>query len=386
MDELIVDNPGLSAADYGSPAPQADASPCCEHDDEWIPLPALKARAEKFGEMIVQSARMRQVISRINLVAPYKGTVLIQGESGTGKELVASALHKFGSAPKGPLITLNCSNLLGSLAEAQLFGHVRGAFTDAREDSLGYFRSANGGTLFLDEVGELPLTLQPKLLRAVETHEVQPVGSTKSYKVDVRLVAATNRDLAAMVKSGDFRHDLYYRLNTINIHIPPLRERRDGIGALTAHFVEYSEQLFDKRIRFISRCALERLVSSEWHGNIREFANVIQGAVMLAKRDSLCCGDLPNLGAEEASSPISRVESDDAELAVRPSESSSLRKVSDLAIKDALLRTLNETGGNCARTARALGVSRFTIYRLIERHRLVRRRGVRGKHFFTDDD
>ena len=142
-----------------------------------------------------------------------QGHGLIQGESGTGKELVARSLHSLGAVPNGPFVTFNCSNLVDSLAESQLFGHVKGAFTDAREDSLGYFRSANGGTLFLDEIGELPLKLQPKLLRAVEMHEVQPVGSAHSYKVDIRLVAATNRDLRAMVKAGEFRDDLYYRLN-----------------------------------------------------------------------------------------------------------------------------------------------------------------------------
>ena len=172
---------------------------------------------------------MRRVLKTIARLGPYKATVLIHGESGTGKELVARALHTLGPVPKGPFVTFNCSNLVEHLAESQLFGHVRGAFTDAREDSLGYFRSANAGTLFLDEIGELPLRLQPKLLRAVETHEVQPVGSATSYKVDIRLIAATNRDLRAMVKAGEFRDDLYYRLSATAILIPPLRDRRDAI-------------------------------------------------------------------------------------------------------------------------------------------------------------
>src|SRR6202045_5285643 len=158
--------------------------------------------------MVVRSASMRRVLKMVQRLGPYKATVLIHGESGTGKELVARALHTLGAVPKGPFVTFNCSNLLESLAESQLFGHIRGAFTDAREDSLGYFRSANGGTLFLDEIGELPMRLQPKLLRAVETHEVQPVGSAPSYKVDIRLIAATNRDLRAMVKAGEYREHL----------------------------------------------------------------------------------------------------------------------------------------------------------------------------------
>src|SRR5579862_1151594 len=197
-----------------------------DHDDEWFSLEQLRVGAENVGGMVVQSESMRRALKTIARLGPYKATVLVHGESGTGKELVARALHTLGPVPKGPFVTFNCSNLVESLAEAQLFGHVRGAFTDAREDALGYFRSANGGTLFLDEIGELPLRLQPKLLRAVETHEVQPVGSAQSYKVDIRLVAATNRDLRAMVKVAAFRDDLYYRLNAAAILVPPLRERR----------------------------------------------------------------------------------------------------------------------------------------------------------------
>src|ERR1700688_5166834 len=195
-----------------------------EHDNEMIGFDRLALGSERLGGMVVRSAQVRKVLKTISLLSPYKATVLISGESGTGKELVARALHTLGPVPGGPFVTFNCSNLVESLAESQLFGHVRGAFTDAREESQGYFRSANGGTLFLDEIAELPLKLQPKLLRAVETHEVQPVGSSHSYKVDIRLVAATNRDLRAMVKAGQFRDDLYYRMNTAAIFIPPLRE------------------------------------------------------------------------------------------------------------------------------------------------------------------
>jgi transcriptional regulator with GAF, ATPase, and Fis domain len=224
----------------------------CDDDEEWVSIDSLAAGAENFAGMIVQSGLMRQLVTLINRLAPYKGTVLIQGESGTGKELVAHALHRLGPLPKGPFVIFNCSNLVGSLAEAQLFGHVRGAFTDAREDSLGYFRSAEGGTLLLDEIGELPMALQPKLLRVAENFEVQPARSAKRYKVNVRLIAATNRDLLAMTKTGEFRDDLYYRLNATNIHIPPLRDRREGIGALTAHVVECYNRLFDKQVRLIS--------------------------------------------------------------------------------------------------------------------------------------
>src|SRR5271157_3398182 len=223
---------------------------------EWLSLEHLAYGSERVGGMVVRSVQVRKLLKTISRLSPYKGTVLIHGESGTGKELVARALHTLGSAPSGPFVTFNCSNLVDSLAESQLFGHVKGAFTDAREDSLGYFRSANGGTLFLDEIGELPLKLQPKLLRAVEMHEVQPVGSSHSYKVDIRLVAATNRDLRAMVKGGEFRDDLYYRLNAAALIIPPLRDRRDAIPAFVGHFVEQFCRLFAKDIRRISRQAI----------------------------------------------------------------------------------------------------------------------------------
>src|SRR5260370_7853286 len=177
---------------------------------EWLSLEHLALGSERIGGMVVRSQQVRKVLKTISRLSPYKTTVLIHGESGTGKELVARAWHTLGSAPSGPFVTFNCSNLVESLAESQLFGHVRGAFTDACEDSLGYFRSANGGTLFLDEIGELPLQLPPKLLRAVETHEIQPVGSSRSYSVDIRLVPATNLHFPAILRPTQFPHHLYY--------------------------------------------------------------------------------------------------------------------------------------------------------------------------------
>ena len=243
--------------------------------------------------MLVESEPARKVMASIARIAPYKTAVLVHGESGVGKELISRAIHRQGPCPNGPFVTFNCSNLVESLAESQLFGHVKGAFTDAREESLGYFRSANGGTLFLDEVGELPLKLQPKLLRAVETHEVQAVGSAHTYKVDIRLVCATNRDLKAMVKDGSFRADLYYRLNAAAITVPPLRERREGIPALVAHFVEHHGRAFGKNIRFISREALETLCACEWPGNVRQLSHAIESALMMTDSDRIALDDLP---------------------------------------------------------------------------------------------
>jgi len=358
----------------------------CNHDDEWLELGQLLEGAEDVGGMVVQSAQMQKVLKTISRLGPYKATVLIYGESGTGKELVARALHTLGPVPKGPFVTFNCSNLVESLAESQLFGHVRGAFTDAREDSLGYFRSANGGTLFLDEIGELPIRLQPKLLRAVETHEVQPVGSAQSHKVDIRLIAATNRDLRAMVKAAEFRDDLYYRLSASAINIPPLRERRDALEALAAHFIQHYNRLFDKRVSHISRRALAALRAYEWPGNVREFAHAIQSAIMLTDNDRVCIADLPeNLWAGELSAELSPIDQFDdfsdpeAGEAQAPAEQDrtffSLDAVINKASKGALIRALREAHGNCHRAAQLLGVSRYTVYRMIARYGLASHRG-----------
>jgi transcriptional regulator with GAF, ATPase, and Fis domain len=339
---------------------------------EWLDVQALAIDCEEVGGMVVRSANMRRVLKMVQRLGPYKASVLIHGESGTGKELVARALHTLGPVPKGPFVTFNCSNLVESLAESQLFGHVRGAFTDAREDSLGYFRSANGGTLFLDEIGELPLRLQPKLLRAVETHEVQPVSSAHSYKVDIRLIAATNRDLRAMVKAGEFRDDLYYRLSATAILVPPLRERGEAIEALAVHFTEHYNRLFGKQIRFLSRRAIAALAAYDWPGNVREFAHAMQSAVMLTDGDRLCASDLPEhlshqdpaSGKATAAEPII----EEPEVTAAQPARFSLDEVINKASKTALLRALREAGGNCHRAAQLLGVSRYTVYRMIARY------------------
>ena len=356
------------------PEPAADAC-------EWLSLEHLAHGSERVGGMVVRSAQVRKLLKTISRLSPYKGTVLIHGESGTGKELVARALHTLGTAPSGPFVTFNCSNLVDSLAESQLFGHVRGAFTDARDDSLGYFRSANGGTLFLDEIGELPLRLQPKLLRAVETHEVQPVGSSRSYTVDIRLVAATNRDLRAMVKAGQFRDDLYYRLNAAAILVPPLRERPDAIAAFVAHFIEHFNRLFGKDVKLISRAALDALCANQWLGNVRELGHVIESAVLMTDTDRIDLDDLP-VGPEDAASEAIGVPVKTAapngglELVEGGANGAakdwpySLDAVIREASKLALVRALQATEGNCHRAAELLGVSRYTVYRMLNRYGL----------------
>jgi transcriptional regulator with GAF, ATPase, and Fis domain len=343
---------------------------------EWLSLQELALGSERVGGMVLKSAQMHKVLKTISRFSPYKPTVLIQGESGTGKELVARALHTLSSEPGGPFVTFNCSNLVESLAESQLFGHVRGAFTDARDDSLGYFRSANGGTLFLDEIGELPLHLQPKLLRAVETREIQPVGSARTYSVNIRLVAATNRDLRAMVKSGQFRDDLYYRLNAAAILVPPLRERREETAALVAYFIEHFNRLFDKEVKLVSRSALEALCSNNWSGNVRELGHAVENAVLMTDSDRINLDELPFLydSAPEGkhTEPIgSRASS------IAQNSSYSLDDVIREASKDALIRALTATEGNCQRAADLLGVSRYTVYRMMNRYGMAEGRTYR---------
>jgi len=276
--------------------------------------------------------------------------------------------------PNGPFVTFDCSNLIGSLAESQLFGHVRGAFTDAREQSIGYFRSANNGTLFLDEVGELPLRLQPKLLRAVELHEVQPVGSPQSYMVNIRLIAATNRDLSAMVKAGQFRDDLYYRLSGTAIIIPPLRQRRDDIVALTAHFIAHYNRLFGKDIRFISGQAMAVLTAYDWPGNVRELSNTVQSAVLHTDSNCLDASALPERVAYTAANTdmIAHQSASTAQpseaFAPEPESQSPMRL--DGVIRKTLLRSLEEAGGNRRQAASLLGISRSTLYRMLQRYQL----------------
>jgi len=355
---------------------------------DWYSLEHLAHGSERVGGMVVRSAQVRKLLKTISRLSPYKATVLIHGESGTGKELVARALHTLGSAPGGPFVTFNCSNLVETLAESQLFGHVRGAFTDAREDSLGYFRSANGGTLFLDEIGELPLRLQPKLLRAVETHEIQPVGSSRSYSVDIRLVAATNRDLRAMVKAGQFRDDLYYRLNAAAILVPPLRERHEAIPAFVAHFIEHYNRLFGKNVREVSRAALDALRANQWLGNVRELGHAIESAVLMTENERIDLDDLPfqhDYATPEAVGVPTNATLPNGAQDLPEGETEggtkewpySLDAVIREASKLALIRALQATEGNCHRAAELLGVSRYTVYRMLNRFGLAEGRTYR---------
>jgi DNA-binding NtrC family response regulator len=351
----------------------------CETDGEQIDL-GLTGPAGRVGDMVVKSAAMANLMRLLGRLSAHRTTVLINGESGTGKELVARAVWDLRPEPRGPFVTFNCSNLVETLAESQLFGHVKGAFTDAREDSQGYFRAAEGGVLFLDEIGEMPMGLQAKLLRAVESREVQAVGSTRTYKVGVQIVAATNRDLRKAVEEGRFRADLYYRLNVASLTVPPLRDRTEAIDALVSLFVERCNREFGTAVRFISRAAMERLLAYRWPGNVRELEHAIRCALLLGDSDRIDLANLPDdvLGGSPLhSSPdvaTTVVSSSPQSVGTGPARAaepvrstpSSLRDLT----RDALIDALRHARGNRQRAARILGVSRTTLYRMLLRYGL----------------
>ena len=342
---------------------------------DWLELESL-IRYPQIPGLVGDSSALQTVATAIARLSPHKGTVLILGESGTGKEVVAEALHRMGPSSTGPLVKFNCSNLLSGLAESQLFGHVRGAFTDAREAYDGCFRQANGGTLLLDEVGELPLRMQSKILRAVENLEVQAVGSSETSSLDLRILVATNRNLRAMVAAGEFRADLYYRLDVATIRTPPLRQRLEDTGALAAHFVAHYNRLFGKQVRCISRDALALLGAYEWPGNVRELAHTIERAILLGENDRIAADDLPPELITEATTRIATIRGEWRGPQIR---SGSLDAVADPladkaalddAMKSAITRSLNAARGDCAKAAQSLGISRPAIYRKMARYGL----------------
>lgn len=347
-----------------------------ETDPVWLDLERME-RAATVGTMVVKSAAMNTMMRLLSRVGAYRTTVLIQGESGTGKELVARAVHEMRAVPRGPFITFNCSNLVESLAESQLFGHVKGAFTDARNEAQGYFQAADGGVLFLDEVGELPMGLQAKLLRAVEYHVIQPVGSTRGVNVDVQIVAATNRDLRAAVKEGHFRADLYYRLNVVTLNVPALRERMEALDALAASFVARCNREFGTAVRFISRRAMECLLSYGWPGNVRQLEHAMRYAVLLADSDRIDLAHLPpdivNESPEAAGVPLCEDhDPSDAALSAGTTAASCEPVAApaslDALTREALVSALRHARGNRQRAARILGISRTTLYRMLVRY------------------
>jgi DNA-binding NtrC family response regulator len=307
-------------------------------------------RRDDLPRMIAESARMRPVLELMERVGPSHANVLVTGEHGTGKELVAQWLH--GSSPRAgkAFIAVNMGGLSEGIFESELFGHVRGAFTDAKVDRVGRIELADGGTLFLDEIGTVPLALQSKLLRVLQTGDVERVGSSKARHVDVRVIAATNANLRDEVAAGRFREDLLFRLNTIEIHLPPLRERRDDIAPLAMHFLARHAARYDKPISSFDSSALRALLDHTWPGNIRELDHSIERAVLLAQGTAIRPHDL---GLRAAAGP--------ARL-----EDLTLEEVEQLLIRKALSRY----DGNVSSAARALGLSRSALYRRIASHGL----------------
>jgi two-component system response regulator HydG len=314
----------------------------------------------EFHGMIGRSPAMQELFDSLRRFAPHVRTVLITGETGTGKELVAKALHRLGQRHSRRFITMNCSAVVETLFESELFGHVRGAFTGATDSKVGMFEHADGGTLFLDEAGELPLALQAKLLRAVEYGEVQRVGSLESRKVDVHVIAATNRDLRAESAAGRFRLDLFHRLSIIEIQLVPLRERRDDIPYLTARFVRECADRLKRQITGVTPAAERILQHAPWHGNIRELRNVIERACILSEDRILSEKDLGRAMTPVQLVPPSAPLLPAGAPAVEPLHFST-------AQRDHIERVLREAGGNKAAAAKLLGISRRSLYRWIDR-------------------
>ncbi|HPT25263.1 MAG TPA: sigma-54 dependent transcriptional regulator [Bryobacteraceae bacterium] len=306
---------------------------------------------DKRPVMIAESASMQPVLSMIERIGPSDANVLITGEPGTGKEVVARTLHAISNRSSQPMVTVNMGGLAEGVFESELFGHVKGAFTDAKTDRVGRFELAEGGTLFLDEIANLPFALQSKLLRVLETGEMERVGSSKTRRADVRVVSATNANLHAESAEGRFRQDLLYRLNTVEIHLPPLRERGEDIPLLASAHLAAMAVRYRKTVRRFDPAALSALASHTWPGNVRELMHVIERAVLMAKGDLIQPADLA-LRAPSAS--------------MGKLEEMSLEEVEELLIRKALARH----GGNVSHAADALGLSRSALYRRLQRYQI----------------
>jgi two-component system response regulator AtoC len=319
---------------------------------------ALKEQIQKenqFESILAKSAEMVAIFKTVSKIADYKTTVLITGESGTGKELVARAIHTRSIRKAAPFVAINCGAIPENLLESELFGHKKGAFTDANADRRGLFEEATGGTLFLDEIGELPLSLQVKLLRVLQEEHIRRLGDTKDVKVDVRIIAATHRDLTADVKAGRFREDLFYRIHVLSIHIPPLRSRREDVSLLIDHFVTRNNARLGTSIRGVSNESRKLLLEYSWPGNVRELENTIERAMVLAEADVLQLGDLPER-IRDALDPV-QVHLASGELSV---------KKTTAAIEQILIRrALVKTKGNRTRAADLLEIShRALLYKI----------------------
>jgi two-component system response regulator AtoC len=320
-----------------------------------------RAQASKrysFSNIIANSPAMKDIFENVRKVADYRTTVLLQGESGTGKELIARAIHHNSNRKSKAFIAINCGAIPENLLESELFGHKRGSFTDATRDKLGLFQEANGGTILLDEIGELPVHLQVKLLRVLQENEIRPVGEAESIPIDVRIIAATLRDLEEDILEGRFRDDLYYRLNVLTLNIPALRERRDDIPLLVQHFIKENNESLGLPIYGIADDAMDLLVKHQWPGNIRELENCIERAMILTEKDVITLESLPR-SVRESDSDTSIVELPDDELSIKRHS----RRLEETLIK----RALEKTDGNRTHAAKLLEISHRTLlYKLKE--------------------
>ena len=335
-----------------------------ERRETLLRIDADVARQFEFYGLIGRSPGMQELFDSVRRFAPYARTVLVTGETGTGKELVAKALHKLGPRKDRRLITVNCSAAVETLFESELFGHVRGAFTGATDTKVGLFEHADSGTIFLDEIGELPLPLQAKMLRAVEYGEVQRVGSLESRKADVFAVAATNRDLRGQSTHGKFRSDLYFRLSTIELHIPPLRDRRDDIPYLTASFVREFATKLNRPIKGITAQAERLLQQATWPGNVRELRNVIERACILTDSRIVAEREMATAMSTVPTSATPSVPDDETERLEATGADAALLSTAE---RDQITKVLRQTRGNKAAAAKQLGMSRRSLYRWIER-------------------
>ena len=306
-----------------------------------------KASTKVFGK----SKAIKKILSLVEQIAPARSTVLLTGESGTGKEVISNLIHECSDRANGPFVAVHCAALNANLLESELFGHEKGAFTGASGKKIGRFEAANGGTLFLDEIGEIDPSTQVKLLRVLETRSFERVGGSESIETDVRLIAATNRNLKSMVDEGTFREDLYYRLDVLNITLPPLRERHDDIPVLLNHFLEACAEDNNKSIKGFTDEALEKLKNYKWQGNVRELRNVVEKMTVLSRHDILDVDDIPPYILD--TNPFPTQNEEDETLNVSDNET------------NLIIRALKESNNNKTAAAKKLGISRRTLHRRI---------------------
>jgi two-component system response regulator HydG len=318
-------------------------------------------RTVRFEELLGESPGMQKLYDQLSRIADSEASVLIIGESGTGKELVARALHSRSRRRAKPFVAVNCAALPDALLESELFGHVKGAFTDARSDRKGLFVQAEGGTLLLDEIGEMPLSMQPKLLRTLQENQVRPVGSEREVSFDVRLLATTNRDLETAVEEGRFRQDLFFRINVIQLELPPLRSRGTDALLLSQQFIEAFAKRTGKNVVGMSESVAEKLLAYSWPGNVRELRNVIERAVALTRHDRLTVEDLPEKVRDYRSSQVFIGGHDPSDLV--PLEEVQRRYI---------LHVLDSANGNRTLAARTLGLDRKTLYRKLSQYGVLR--------------